>query len=119
MCQKSIPTIPTSAPYAEGVRLVCPAFIDTKDLRIATRGFMVEKGEYPHGMDRLGETLERVHNISGEPNEDRAMWVQALGEVPKDIVSERKGEGGLLRWMCGFLFSDDEEDPSIFCPNSG
>jgi len=71
---------------------VCPGFIDTKDLRIATRGFMVEKGEYPHGMDRLGETLERVHNISGEPNEDRAMWVQALGEVPKDLFQREKAK---------------------------
>jgi heterodisulfide reductase subunit D len=71
---------------------VCPGFIDTKDLRIATRGFMVEKGEYPHGMDRLGETLERVHNISGEPNEDRAMWVQALGEVPKELFQREKAK---------------------------
>jgi len=71
---------------------VCPGLINTKDLRIATRRFMVEKGEYPHGMDRLGETLERVHNISGEPNEDRAMWVQALGEVPKGLFQKEKAK---------------------------
>jgi heterodisulfide reductase subunit D len=70
--------------------IVCPAFIDTKDLRIAARGFMVEKGECPHSMDRLAETLERVHNISGEPNEDRPMWVQSLGEAPKDMFQREK-----------------------------
>jgi heterodisulfide reductase subunit D len=71
---------------------VCPAFIDTKKLRIATRGFMVEKGEYPRGMDRLTETLERAHNISGEPNEDRPMWVQALAEIPNDMYQREKAK---------------------------
>jgi heterodisulfide reductase subunit D len=72
--------------------MVCPALIETKDLRVATRGFMVEKGEYPHAMDRLAENLERVSNISGEPNEDRPMWVQALNEVPKDMFQREKAK---------------------------
>jgi heterodisulfide reductase subunit D len=72
--------------------MVCPAFINTKDLRIATRGFMVEKGEYPHIMDQLAGTLKKVHNIIGEPNEDRPMWVQALGEVPKDMFQREKAK---------------------------
>jgi len=71
---------------------VCPAFIDTKELRISTRGFMVEKGAYPPTMDRLCETLEKVHNISGEPNEDRPMWVQALAEPPKDMYQKEKAK---------------------------
>jgi heterodisulfide reductase subunit D len=72
--------------------IVCPAFIDTKDLRIAARGFMVEKGEYPRIMDRVAEALDRVHNILGEPNEDRPMWVQALGEVPKHMFQREKAK---------------------------
>ncbi len=71
---------------------VCPAFIDTKELRIATRGFMVEKGAYPHAMDQLAETLKRVHNIIGEPDEDRSMWVQALDEAPKDMYQKDKAK---------------------------
>ena len=70
----------------------CPAFIHTRDLRMALRGFMVEKGEYPRIMDQLAETLKRVHNIIGEPNEDRSMWVQALGEVPKDMFQREKAK---------------------------
>ena len=35
--------------------VVCPAFIETKDVRMAARGFMVEKGEYPDSMNRLVE----------------------------------------------------------------
>jgi len=72
--------------------MVCPAFIDTKELRIATRGFMVEKGVYPPVMDKLAETLSKVHNIVGEPNEDRAMWVQALGEVPQNMFQKEKAK---------------------------
>jgi heterodisulfide reductase subunit D len=72
--------------------IVCPSFIDTKDTRIAARRFMVEKGEYPPSMDRLAETLERVHNIIGEPSEDRAAWVQALSEPPQDMFQREKAK---------------------------
>jgi heterodisulfide reductase subunit D len=72
--------------------MVCPAFIDTRELRIATRGFMVEKGVYPQVMSQLAETLKRVHNIVGEPNEDRPSWTQALGEVPKDMFQREKAK---------------------------
>ena len=72
--------------------MACPAFIDTKDLRIATREFMVEKGKSPQTMHQLGATLKRVHNIVGEPNEDRPTWVQALSEVPKDMFQREKAK---------------------------
>jgi heterodisulfide reductase subunit D len=72
--------------------IVCPSFIDTKDTRIATRRFMVEKGQYPPSMDRLADTLDKVHNIIGEPSEDRAMWVQALAEVPRDMFQKEKAK---------------------------
>ena len=72
--------------------IVCPSFIDTKNTRIAARRFMVKKGEYPPSMDRLAETLDKVHNIIGEPSEDRAMWVQALSEAPKDMFQREKAK---------------------------
>jgi len=72
--------------------LVCPSFIDTKGTRIATRRFMVEQGQYPPSMDRLAETLDKVHNIIGEPSEDRAMWVQALPEIPKDMFQKDRAK---------------------------
>jgi heterodisulfide reductase subunit D len=71
---------------------VCPAFIDTGDLRIAARGFMVEKGEYPQVMGQLAENLTEDHNISGEPNEDRLMWVEALGEVPDHMYQKERAK---------------------------
>jgi len=72
--------------------MVCPAFIDAKELRIAAREFMVEKGEHPPVVDRVAETLDRVHNIVGEPTEDRPMWVQALSEVPEHLFQKEKAQ---------------------------
>jgi heterodisulfide reductase subunit D len=72
--------------------MVCPAFIGTKDLRVSAREFMVEKGEYPSVIDRVAETLHRVHNIVGEPSEDRSMWVQALSEFPEHRFQKEKAE---------------------------
>ena len=74
--------------------LDCPAFIDTKNLRTALRGFMVEKGSYPPSMDQLAETLEKVHNIIGEPSEDRAAWVTGPGRSPQ----RRRFRGKRPRW---------------------
>jgi heterodisulfide reductase subunit D len=71
---------------------VCPAFIDAKALRIAAREFMVEKGEYPPVIERLAETLDKGHNIVGEPAEDRSMWVQALSEVPEHMFQKEKAK---------------------------
>jgi heterodisulfide reductase subunit D len=70
--------------------VVCPAFIDTKDARLAARGFMVERGVYPEIMNRLVESLDKVHNITGETNEERPMWVQALAEVPPHLFQKEK-----------------------------
>jgi heterodisulfide reductase subunit D len=72
--------------------MVCPAFIDAKDLRMAAREFMVKKGEYPKVMDRVAETLDKVYNIVGEPAEDRPVWVQALAEVPEHQFQKRKAK---------------------------
>jgi heterodisulfide reductase subunit D len=73
-------------------KVVCPAFIDTKDVRMALRGFMVEKGEYPQIIGRLAENLAKDHNITGEPNEDRAMWVENLIDVPEHRYQKERAK---------------------------
>jgi heterodisulfide reductase subunit D len=73
-------------------KVVCAAFIDTKDLRIAVRGFMVEKGEYPRVMARFAENVTRDHNIAGEPDKDRPMWVEDLSEVPEHMYQKEKAK---------------------------
>ena len=78
---------------------------------------MVEKGEYPPSMDRLAETLDRVHNIIGEPNEDRAMWVQALGEAPKDMFQKEKAKVVYFTGCVASYFPMTKRIPQSFGPN--
>ncbi len=73
-------------------QVVCPAFIDTKDVRIAARGLMVAKGMHPEMMDRLAGNLSSHHNIIGEPNEDRSMWVENLREAPEHMYQKKKAK---------------------------
>ena len=70
--------------------IVCPAYIDTKELRIALRGFMVKKGQYPDIMARLAENLDRVHNVLGEPSEDRPMWMRDWLKSPRIDTKKKK-----------------------------
>jgi len=73
-------------------KVVCPAFIDTKDVRIAARGFVAEKGVCPEMMGRLAENLATDHNISGEPSEERPMWVEDLREAPEHMYQKERAE---------------------------
>jgi heterodisulfide reductase subunit D len=73
-------------------QVFCPAFIDTKDVRIAARGFMVAKGMHPEIMGRLAGDLSSHHNIIGEPNEDRPMWVENLREAPEHLYQKKKAK---------------------------
>jgi heterodisulfide reductase subunit D len=73
-------------------KLICPAFIDTKQVRTAARGFMVEEGTYPGAMGRLAENLTGEHNIMGEPSEDRPMWVEDLREPPEHMYQKEKAK---------------------------
>jgi heterodisulfide reductase subunit D len=73
-------------------KVVCPAFIDTKEVRVAARGFAVDRGVYPEMMGRLADNLSTDHNISGEPGEDRPMWVEDLREVPQHMYQKERAE---------------------------
>jgi heterodisulfide reductase subunit D len=73
-------------------KVVCPAFIDTKDVRIAARCFVVDRGTTPEMMGRLAENLSTDRNISGEPVEERPMWVEDLRQAPKDMYQKDRAK---------------------------
>ncbi len=73
-------------------KLICPAFIDTHQLRIALREFMVEEGQYPAVINQVVENLKRVHNIVGEPGEERSTWTEAIGGILKGQLEKRGAE---------------------------
>ncbi len=72
--------------------LVCPSFIRTKELRIATREWIVERGRAPKNINQLMETLNRVRNIVGEPNEERLAWMQGVEDLPLGLNQKEKAK---------------------------
>lgn len=72
--------------------IACPVLINPKDLSIAIRETMVEMGHYPKAAENLKKNLLSDHNISADENEDRAEWVEDLGEIPEHGFQKDKAE---------------------------
>jgi heterodisulfide reductase subunit D len=93
---------------------VCPALIDTKKLRIATRRFMVEKGFYPQNIERLLDNLNKVHNILGETNENRTLWLEGLSGVPQHRFDKEKARVIYFVGCVASLFPMTKKIPLTF-----
>jgi len=72
--------------------IACPVVINPKDLSIAIREIMVEMGHYPKAAENLKKNLLSDHNISADDNEDRAEWVEDIGEIPEHGFQKDKAE---------------------------
>lgn len=72
--------------------IACPVLINPKDLSIAIRETMVEMGHYPKAAENVKKNLLSDHNISADENEDRAEWVEDLGEIPEHGFQKDKAE---------------------------
>jgi heterodisulfide reductase subunit D len=94
--------------------IACPSFIDTRGLRIASRGFVVDRGKQPQTVNRLAETLNQVHNIVGEPAEDRPLWVGALPEVPENLFEKEKARVVYFVGCVGSYFPMTKRIPQSF-----
>jgi heterodisulfide reductase subunit D len=53
---------------------------------------MVEMGHYPKAAENLKKNLLSDHNISADDNEDRAEWVEDLGEIPEHGFQKDRAE---------------------------
>jgi len=84
--------------------LVCPAFIDTNQLRIGLREFMVEEGQFPAVIHQVKENLKRVHNIVGEPSEERSTWMEAIESIPEGLLEKRRAEVAYFVGCVGSYF---------------
>jgi len=73
-------------------REVCPSLINTRDLRVSTREFMVETGCSPQWVGRLGDSVTTSYNISGDNNEDRLIWSENLERIPEGVKGKEKAE---------------------------
>ena len=69
----------------------CPRDIDLMDAMISLKGYSIGVGvNVPEGMKAFGETIATGHNISGDDNQDRQIWSQNLGRVPRGVQSPRQ-----------------------------
>lgn len=72
--------------------VVCPAHIQTRQLWIAMRQDLVQRGVYPAIFDRLRETFLAFHNISGDDNSNRLIWSQNMPEIPAGLRGKTHAE---------------------------
>jgi heterodisulfide reductase subunit D len=70
----------------------CPVSIDSKDLWLGLREVLVEMGHYPEGTDLLKKNVLTEYNITGQPNKERAEWLEALGDLPEHKYQKEKAE---------------------------
>lgn len=67
----------------------CPSGVTVDRILELTRGEMKTLGLIPEPLTALGDRIADVHNISGEPNENRLMWTDNLPNPPKGIGKEK------------------------------
>ncbi|MBN1954985.1 MAG: (Fe-S)-binding protein [Anaerolineae bacterium] len=72
--------------------IVCPVHIRTRDMWIAMRAELVDRGVYPPALDHLRQTLAAHYNISGDDNENRLIWSQNLPEIPAGVGGKTQAE---------------------------
>ena len=70
----------------------CPVSIDSKDLWLGLREVLIEMGHYPEGTDILKKNVLTEYNITGQPNEERAEWLEALDDLPEHKYQKDKAE---------------------------
>jgi heterodisulfide reductase subunit D len=70
----------------------CPVSIDSKDLWLGLREVLVEMGHYPEATDLLKKNVLTEYNITGQPNKERAEWLERLGDLPEHKYQKEKAE---------------------------
>ncbi len=69
---------------------VCPVHIGTRDMWIAMRESLVDQGRHPASLDVLREKVASDHNLSGETNENRTVWMENLPAEIRESISARQ-----------------------------
>jgi heterodisulfide reductase subunit D len=87
------PEIEESLFRCTGCRLctqTCFPAVETNQGVLAARQCLVDRSQYPKVIHRVVDSLEKNFNISGEPNETRSMWMEALDDVPNQGFQKEK-----------------------------
>jgi len=67
----------------------CPSGVTVDRILELTRGEMAEQGLMPQPLVTLGKRITEVHNISGEPNENRLVWAANLPQPPTGVGKQQ------------------------------
>jgi len=70
----------------------CFPAVETNQGVLAGRQCLAERNQYPRVLDRVVEALENNFNISNEPNQNRSMWMEALGDLPENKFQKEKAK---------------------------
>lgn len=73
-------------------REVCPVKIDTLRLWYSMREDLVSRGAYPPNLNKLREGVDQQHNVYSYPNEERATWLDFMGDAPEGIAGKRTAD---------------------------
>jgi heterodisulfide reductase subunit D len=92
----------------------CPVSIDTKNLWLALRETLVEMGHYPKALDTLKSNVEKVHNILGNENAERAEWIQSLSDLPEHLYQKKRAEVAFFVGCVAAFFPMAKKIPRSF-----
>jgi Fe-S oxidoreductase len=67
----------------------CPSGVTVDRILELTRGEMADLGLLPEPLIALGARIAEGHNVSGEPNENRLMWIDNLTRTPTGVGKEQ------------------------------
>ncbi len=93
---------------------LCPALIETKALRISARRFMAEKGHFPANIERLLDNINKFHNILGEPNENRTLWLDSLPDFALNEAKEDRVDVAYFVGCVASFFPMTKKIPQTF-----
>ena len=71
---------------------VCLSSVATKDIIFRDRECQVGEGIYPKIAAQLAKTLDRVHNISDDDNEERGEWRELIKDLPENAFEKEHAE---------------------------
>jgi heterodisulfide reductase subunit D len=70
----------------------CFPGIKTRDVVLSDRACLTEVQAHPKVLEKLAETLNQCHNISGDDNEGRAEWRKYLKDVPAEALEKDRAQ---------------------------
>lgn len=70
----------------------CFPAVETNQGVLAGRQCLADRNQYPKVVDRVVQALQNNFNIANEPNQNRSMWMETLGNLPENRFQKEKAK---------------------------